>query len=110
VAQTCETPPGQAGLADLSLLGGADNREITITTPKKQASRSAADRARLQLLARRLHRLGEAPVFYFLEEIERGAPLRETLEIYAALDADFIKAFGGDQFAQPFVITGGHAP
>lgn len=55
-------------------------------------------RTRLQYLARRLHALGPKPLFHFLDEVERGAPLRAHLETYAELPADFIKANGGDQF------------
>jgi hypothetical protein len=54
-----------------------------------------------------LHRLGEAPLYHFLAEIEAGAPLRATLETYVSLDADFIKAYRGDKFSKPFVIRKG---
>lgn len=60
---------------------------------------AAGGRVRLQYLARRLHGLGERPLFHFLDEVERGADLRQHLERYAALPAAFIKANGGDQFA-----------
>jgi hypothetical protein len=65
-------------------------------------------RVRLQYLARRLHGLGERPLFHFLDEVERGAPLWPHLERYAALPGDFIKANGGDRFALiVHVIDGG---
>jgi hypothetical protein len=59
-------------------------------------------------LARRLHGLGERPLFHFLDEFERGANLRPHLERYAALPAAFIKANGGDRFVPALhVIDGG---
>jgi hypothetical protein len=68
----------------------------------------STSRPRLQYLASRLHALGPKPLFYFLDEIERGAPIVATLERYAALPADFIRANGGGEFA-PFLwpIEGG---
>jgi hypothetical protein len=63
--------------------------------------------SRLQFLAQRLHALGAKPLYHFLDEVERGAPLRAHLERYAALPADLIKAYHGDNFAAPFVIQGG---
>jgi hypothetical protein len=71
-------PLGAAGLGDL------DNAEISPNRHKNQAPSSAADNARLQLLA-------------------KG---------YAELDADFIKVFGGDKFTPLFVIREGthHEP
>jgi hypothetical protein len=43
-----------------------------------------------------LHALGPAPFAYFLREIEAGADVDVTLEEYAALPAEFIRALGGD--------------
>jgi len=60
--------------------------------------------ARLRFLACRLPALGPAPIYHFLTDIESGKPLLATLEEYAALPADFIKAYGGDEFAAPFAI------
>jgi hypothetical protein len=103
---------GAAGLGKLSLPGGIDNRVYPTKSARNQAEISrnpaAARRLRLQYLARRLHGLGEKPLFHFLDEVERGEPLCPHLERYAALPADFIKANGGDRFAMPlFVIDGG---
>jgi hypothetical protein len=61
----------------------------------------------LQQLAQRLHALGPKPLYHFLDELERGAPLRAHLEEYAKLPADFIKANRGDEFLPPFTIEGG---
>jgi hypothetical protein len=69
-----------------------------------QAPRPADRIVRLRHLARKLHALGPKPLFHFLDEVERGADLRVTLETYAALPADLIPAYHGDQFAAPFAI------
>jgi hypothetical protein len=62
---------------------------------------ASQSRARLRYLARWLHALGPRPLFHFLDEIERGAPLRPHLERYVRLPRDFIKAYGGDEFDPP---------
>jgi hypothetical protein len=62
--------------------------------------------ARLRYLARRLHALGERPLFEFLRELEGGAGLRARLERYARLDPEFIRSLGGDTFSVA-VIDGG---
>jgi hypothetical protein len=38
-------------------------------------------------------------VGHFIREVAHGADIDATLEAYAKLDADFIKALGGDRFA-----------
>jgi hypothetical protein len=63
---------------------------------------------RLRYLARRLHALGERPLFEFLKELEAGADLRARLERYARLDPELIRSLGGDQFAVG-VIDGGRS-
>jgi len=99
-----ETPPlGEAGLANSSCVA-ADDREQTPNPKEKQAP---FDRARMQLLARRLHQLGEAPLYHFLTDLDRGSDLRETLEIYASLPRDLVRAYRGHEFAPPFAIEGG---
>jgi hypothetical protein len=62
---------------------------------------------RLRHLALRLHALGPKPLYHFLDELERGADLRESLETRAALPAELIRAYRGDEFTPPFVIDGG---
>jgi hypothetical protein len=79
----------------------------TRNTTKKIPAIQEARSTRLKYLARRLHALGEKPLFYFLDEMDRGADLRESLEIYAALPAGLIKAYNGDKFAAPFLLKGG---
>jgi hypothetical protein len=65
-------------------------------------------RVRLQHLAKRLHALGPKPLFHFLDELERSADLHDLLEEYAALPADFVRAYGGDKFEPSlFAIKGG---
>jgi hypothetical protein len=77
------------------------NTQIKFQDPRAvwENKPAAGRRVRLQYLARRLHGLGERPLFHFLDEVERGADLRQHLERYAALPAAFIKANGGDRFA-----------
>ena len=88
-----------AGPLNSSLPGGFDGHGI--------AQPQAPSQARLRYLARRLHALGPKPLYHFLDEVERGAPLRPHLERYARLPADFIREHHGDQFAPPRVIKGG---
>jgi len=70
----------------------------------------SARRVRLQYFARCLHALGQAPLFHFLNEVERGEPLRPHLERYAVLPADFILANGGDRFAPSLHCIDGDEP
>ena len=72
------------------------------------AVRITGDQGRLKNLARRLHALGERPLFHYLDEVERGYPLREPLEDYARLDPDLVAAPGGSHFGPTvFAIEGG---
>lgn len=52
---------------------------------------------RLRHLARRLHELGERPLYELLAELDKGAPLGPRLERYAELSADIVNALGADQ-------------
>jgi hypothetical protein len=52
---------------------------------------------RLRHLARRIHALGERPLFELLRELEAGAPLRPRLERYAELSADVVERLGADR-------------
>src|SRR6202023_3952139 len=75
------------------------------------AVRITGDQVRLKNLARRLHALGERPLFHYLDEVERGYPMRGHLEDYARLDPDLVAAMGGTHFGPPvFVIEGGRRP
>jgi hypothetical protein len=73
---------------------------------RRLTNTDSARRVRLQYLASHLHTLGPAPHFHFLDEVERGAPLRQHLDSYTALPDDFIRAYGGDQFQPPVAIKG----
>jgi hypothetical protein len=56
---------------------------------------------RLRRLARQIHTLGERPLFELFRELNAGADLHPTLEIYARIAhlADFIRAQDGDHLA-----------
>jgi hypothetical protein len=96
-SETAKAAPAIAGsdLRNDERFGGRLQRNNTTTRKRWEAAR----RLRLQILAARLHRLGPAPLYHFLREIESGASLRAALEDYARLPADFVKAYGGDRFA-----------
>jgi hypothetical protein len=81
-----------AGLGKSSCLGADDSRVSTILPHRNQA----VDRARRRYLVAELHALRPALLAYFLREIEAGAHVGVTLEEYAALPAEFIRALGGD--------------
>jgi DNA topoisomerase IB len=68
---------------------------------------ACGNRVRLQHLARRLHALGERPLFHFIDEVERDYPLREHLEEYTRLDPNVVAALWGSHFGLAvFVIEG----
>ncbi len=95
---------GLPGTSSFSGEGGPNNSSRRAT----QARHPAADRTRLQFLIRQLHRLGERPLYHYLNEVERGYPLREHLERYAQLDPDVIAELGGSHFGPTvFAIEGG---
>jgi len=87
----------------------ADNAKIALNRLQPQAQREIAARLRRQRLVEHLHRLGPAPLFHLLTDLDASKPLWPTVKEYAALPADFIKALGGDQFAPTLlhVIDGG---
>jgi hypothetical protein len=92
-----------AGRRVRSLRGGNDWQDsVNSTAFQTKLSR--------QRLFERLHALGSKPLWQFLEEVECAAPLRATLEIYAALPADIIRAYGGDRFAPVLWPRDGGAP
>lgn len=51
--------------------------------------------ARLRHLARRIHALGERPLFELLKELVSGADVAQRLEAFAALDPEILAALGG---------------
>ena len=65
---------------------------------------------RIRRLVEQVHALGPAPLVYALADIDRGASVTLTLERYASLPADFIRAAGGDRFPPRLhAIDGGRA-
>jgi len=58
---------------------------------------------RLHQLARRLHSLGERPLFELLREIVSGADAVDRLEAFARLDPAIVALLGGS--ALPSILT-----
>jgi hypothetical protein len=52
---------------------------------------------RLRCLAKRIHDQGPKPLFEMMCEVAGGADPLNCFEVYAALDADLIRAFDGDK-------------
>jgi hypothetical protein len=94
-----QTKPGSAGA-----LAGLGNVDLRAANDIRINSNSSL---RLQYLSKPLHALGPKPLFHFLEELERGADLRASLEEYAVLPVEFVAAFGGDQFQSSFRAANG---
>jgi hypothetical protein len=93
-------PPAQAIIAAFEAPDGARFEGLL-----------CGNRVRLKYLARRLHALGERPLFHYLDEVERGYPLREHLEAYARLDPGVVAALGGNtsgRRSSPSREGGGH--
>jgi hypothetical protein len=65
---------------------------------------------RRQRLVEHLHRLGPAPLGYFLREVEAGANIPDHLERYARIDPEFVRALGGDKFAPIIHVIDGGEP
>jgi hypothetical protein len=74
---------------------------------KAPPQQHGASDARLRQLAKRLHALGERPVYEFLREVLAGRDPVERLEAYARLPADLIRAFGGERLGGPRLVYGG---
>jgi hypothetical protein len=53
---------------------------------------------RRRRLAEQLHHLGPRPLLEILIEVAGGADLDTTLERYAAINPEILRAVGGDQF------------
>lgn len=92
----------ETGPSNVDLRAANDTRDPTKNSSKKQVH----DRARSRILVARLH--GPALLAYFLDEIDCGASVDESLESYSDLPGDLIEAFGADQFPPPLhAIDGG---
>jgi hypothetical protein len=91
-------PPagGADGPLELSFPGGNDHQASITSQAPKQAKIVA--RLRRQRLIAHLHKLGVAPLAYFLREVEAGASIPDHLERYARIDPEFVRALGGDRF------------
>jgi hypothetical protein len=60
------------------------------------ATIASSMRPRLMHFARRIHALGEAPLYHLLVELSAlSSASMERFEAYAGLPADFIEAYGG---------------
>jgi hypothetical protein len=91
-------------------LGGAIEQAPT-TSPNQRATieQERIPLPRIQYLARRIHQLGERPLFELLKELDAGGNLPSVLERYARIAplADFISSLDGDRLAAPLLVTGG---
>lgn len=61
---------------------------------------------RLQQLARRVHALGERPLYEMFRELLNGADPLSTVESYARLDDAVVRALGGAHFRPPCIVAG----
>jgi hypothetical protein len=95
---------GAAGL-DKAFPGGN-----SVETTRAKSAFQATNRARRQRLVEQLHRLGPSPLFHFIRDIERGSDIDATLEIYAELPGDLIRAYGGDLFSPTMHVIDGGRP
>ena len=77
-----------------------------VSQPGGRVLTPAAPRERLAYLARKIHRLGERPLFELFVELAAGAPLVKRLEVYARPDPDFVAALGGDRLPPLRSVTG----
>jgi len=95
----------------LATSGEAKNKQRPPTDVfSPNAQKSQIPRARLIHLTRKIHGLGERPLFELLAELDRGAPLAERLEAYAALPADFIRTIGADALPTPARLVDATGP
>jgi hypothetical protein len=75
----------------------AKNNKFRLGVRQATGNAPHRDLTRLACLARKIHRLGERPLFELFVELAAGALLVKRLEVYARLDPDFIAALGGDR-------------
>jgi hypothetical protein len=56
--------------------------------------------------------LGPSPLGHFIREVEiaTGADVTGRLEVYAGIDPEFVRAFGGDRFAPALHALEGGRP
>ena len=82
---------------------GAIRLHVNHTVDNRRILRDQAARClRRQHLARQVHALGDRVLFEFIDELDRahdlGEDLDRRLERYAGLDAELLRALGGDCF------------
>jgi hypothetical protein len=72
------------------------NLHLEITASSENTQRkSGIDPARLRHLARRLHALGERPLYELMRELVAGADPVARLEAYCRIDPAILAALGG---------------
>jgi hypothetical protein len=59
---------------------------------------------RLRYLAGRIHRLGPNPLFQLMAELSNSSAAMDRFAVYAALDAEFIRARAGDALPTMWVV------
>jgi hypothetical protein len=91
--------PNPASVAARTGSGDAICFDSECPRSKKQINQQVQNRLRRQRSVECVHRLGPAPLFHLLTDLDSGKPVWPTVECYAALPADFIRANGGDRFA-----------
>jgi hypothetical protein len=62
--------------------------------------------ARLQHLARRVHALGERPLYELFRELIAGADPRTRIERYAQLEPDIVRLLGAAYFPLLAAVAG----
>ena len=102
--------PGNGAPLDAQCLAACCDSPNNVVTPRNQAAKQARQRLRRQRLVSHLHRLGPSPLGHFLNEVERGASVAASLECYAKIDPEFVRALGGDQFAPSLHCIDGGGP
>lgn len=73
---------------------------------RRDAPQQAAQDARLRHLARRLHELGERPLYEFIREVIAGRDPLERLEVYGRLDPAIVRALDGDRLPELRAVAG----
>jgi hypothetical protein len=97
------------GAGTPGLEGHSKNSHLEITASREISQRkSGIAPARLRHLARRLHALGERPLYELMRELVAGADPVGRLEVYCRIDPAILAALGGDVLpAMMTAIDGG---
>jgi hypothetical protein len=97
--------------AQMRFCSGTETGSSDTRKPQKLQEASIR-RERLAYLARRLHRLGERPLYEFIREIIAGANPIERLEAFARIDSAIVKYLGADRMPpsiHTILVTDGSA-